>query len=212
VPADLVRAFDRDIAVADIPKRDERGRTLDVHALRHTFGTHLSKGGVAPRTTQAVMRHSVLELTMNTYTDPKLLDVAGALDVFPELPLDDRPHTERQQATETDGRRLVPGLVPNAGNCCTSGALAGQPGNGRSSGEAVIRSCADTSSAPESSAVRKRAKGLEPSTTSLEGRTATTVSSGCCWRSVTVRTCLVICLVTLGRIAPKAYTLAYRVA
>ena len=31
-----------------IDKRDERGRTVDVHALRHTFGTLLSKGGVAP--------------------------------------------------------------------------------------------------------------------------------------------------------------------
>jgi len=49
VPADLVRAFDRDLRVAGIPKRDDRGRVLDIHALRHTFGTHLSRGGVAPR-------------------------------------------------------------------------------------------------------------------------------------------------------------------
>jgi hypothetical protein len=38
--------------VAGIPKRDDRGRTLDVHALRTTFGTLLSKGGVMARTTQ----------------------------------------------------------------------------------------------------------------------------------------------------------------
>jgi hypothetical protein len=50
----------------------------------------LSKGGVAPRTAQAAMRHSTLELTMNTYTDPRRLDVAGALEVVPKLPLDDR--------------------------------------------------------------------------------------------------------------------------
>ena len=31
------------------------------------------------------MRHSSLELTMNLYTDPSLLDVAGALHVLPEL-------------------------------------------------------------------------------------------------------------------------------
>lgn len=70
-----------------IDKRDDRGRTLDVHALRHTFGTHLSRGGVAPRTAQQAMRHSTLELTMNTYTDPRLLDVAAALNVLPSLPL-----------------------------------------------------------------------------------------------------------------------------
>jgi len=54
-----------------IDKRDERGRTIDVHALCHTFDTLLSKGGVSPRTAQAAMRHSKIDLTMNVYTDPK---------------------------------------------------------------------------------------------------------------------------------------------
>ncbi|MEW6200055.1 MAG: tyrosine-type recombinase/integrase [Planctomycetota bacterium] len=112
VPADLVRAFDRDLRVAGIPKRDDRGRVLDIHALRHTFGTHLSKGGVAPRVAQAAMRHSTLELTMNTYTDPRLLDVAGALDALPELPPIDRPDTElaRVPATGTTGEADSRGL------------------------------------------------------------------------------------------------------
>ena len=78
VPAGLLRILDRDLVAAGIPKRDERGRTVDVHAMRHSFGTLLSKGGVAPRTAQAAMRHSTIDLTMNTYTDPKLLDVHGA--------------------------------------------------------------------------------------------------------------------------------------
>jgi site-specific recombinase XerD len=47
--------FGAAFAAAGIPKRDDRGRTVDVHALRHTFGTHLSKNGVAPRTAQAAM-------------------------------------------------------------------------------------------------------------------------------------------------------------
>jgi integrase len=58
VPTGLIRIFDRDLKAADIAKRDERGRTLDVHALRTTFGTLLSKGGVPLRTAQAAMRHS----------------------------------------------------------------------------------------------------------------------------------------------------------
>ena len=58
VPTGLVRIFDRDLKRAGIPKRDERGRTLDVHALRTTFGTLLSRGGVPLRTAQAAMRHS----------------------------------------------------------------------------------------------------------------------------------------------------------
>jgi hypothetical protein len=52
------------------------------------FGTMLSKGGVAPRTAQAAIRHSEIKLTMDVYTDPKLLDVHGALDALPSLPLD----------------------------------------------------------------------------------------------------------------------------
>jgi integrase len=100
IPAGLVRILDRDLVAAGIArrvevssgkwkidKRDERGRTVDVHALRHTFGTLLSAAGVAPRTAQAAMRHSTIDLTMNVYTDPKLLDVAGAMDLLPALPL-----------------------------------------------------------------------------------------------------------------------------
>lgn len=87
VPTALVKILDRDLKLAGIPKKDGRGWTIDVHAMRHTFGTLLSKGNVAPRTAQAAMRHSSIDLTMNVYTDPKLLDVAGALEALPELPL-----------------------------------------------------------------------------------------------------------------------------
>jgi integrase len=83
IPRGLVGIFDRDIAAAGIDKYDDRGRSLDVHALRHTFGTHLSKAGVPPRVAQAAMRHSSLHLTMNIYTDPTLLDVAGAINALP---------------------------------------------------------------------------------------------------------------------------------
>ena len=88
VPDKLSKILNRDLRFAGIPKRDDRGRTLDVHALRHTFGTLMSKGGVSPRTAQAAMRHSRIDLTMNVYTDPRLLDVRGALDVLPTLSLD----------------------------------------------------------------------------------------------------------------------------
>jgi len=49
------------------------------------------------------MRHSTIDLTMNVYTDPQLLDVAGALDRLPELWLASSPdapadHLRRQPA------------------------------------------------------------------------------------------------------------------
>ena len=115
VPTGLLRILNRDLEAAGIPKRDERGRTIDVHALRTTFGTLLSKGGVAPRTAQAAMRHSDISLTMGVYTDPKLLDVHGAMDVLPNLPLTgtivEEPTTIRLTGTSGIGQ-LVPLLVP----------------------------------------------------------------------------------------------------
>jgi hypothetical protein len=118
VPSALVKILDRDLLAAGIEKKDERGRTIDVHALRHSFGTLLSKGGVAPRTAQAAMRHSKIDMTMNVYTDPKLLDIQGALDSLPSLDLNTSRTIERQsmRATGTDDNsssRLVPTLVPN---------------------------------------------------------------------------------------------------
>ncbi|MEK6676515.1 MAG: site-specific integrase [Planctomycetota bacterium] len=85
IPSGLARILDRDLAAAGIPKRDERNRVVDVHALRVTFGTHLCAAGVPLRTAQAAMRHSKPELTANIYTDPKLLDIAGAINALPAL-------------------------------------------------------------------------------------------------------------------------------
>ena len=73
------------IAAAGIATTDERGRTVDLHCLRHTFGTHLAMAGVAPRTAMAAMRHSSSQLTMNVYTGPTLLDVAGAITELPKF-------------------------------------------------------------------------------------------------------------------------------
>lgn len=95
----LIRIFNRDLVSAGmariekrggedvVPRTDDCGRTIDVHALRHTFGTHLSKAGVPLRTAQAAMRHSDPSLTANVYTDPKLLDMAATVASLPDLPL-----------------------------------------------------------------------------------------------------------------------------
>ena len=60
------------------------------------------------------MRHSDPSLTANVYTDPRLLDIIGALDVLPALPLDNSEKTENQRATGTYGdiTSLAPQLAP----------------------------------------------------------------------------------------------------
>ena len=114
--------LNRDLKFAGIPKTDERGRTLDVHALRTTFGTLLSKGGVAPRTAQAAMRHSDIRLTMQTYTDPKsdrrrMLEVqqtqqpGGVLTLMAKLPRAAPPGTRFNYST---GETQVAGALLRA--------------------------------------------------------------------------------------------------
>ena len=85
MPRDLIRIFDRDLVAAGIKKTDADGRTMDVHCLRHTFATLLSKAGVVPRMALELMRHSDIRLTMNTYTHLQLIDTAGAVEALPSL-------------------------------------------------------------------------------------------------------------------------------
>jgi integrase len=121
IPGQLVKILDRDLKAAGIAKIDDRGRTLDVHALRHSFGTLLSRGGVAPRTAQAAMRHSSIDLTMNVYTDPRLLDVHSAVDSLPSLPISSSPSRDHEtiRATGTNDlgqTQFAPKFAPTIGN------------------------------------------------------------------------------------------------
>ena len=179
VPKALVRILDRDLVAAGIPKRDERGRTIDVHALRHSFGTLLSKGGVTPRTAQAAMRHSDIALTMTTYTDPKLLDVQGALDALPSLPLTDSPMRKREsaRATGTDHARSL--LGQGLGKIGTSEAIPSHSLTHSPTPTAVAGSThwlAENPAKPNEKALfagfankafRVERKGVEPSTSAL---------------------------------------------
>jgi integrase len=102
IPQNLVKIFDRDLAAAGIDKTNADGRTLDVHCLRHTFATLLSKSGVAPRMAQELMRHSDIRLTMNTYTHLQLIDTAGAVETLPSIGMTQRD-TNSQRPTGTNG-------------------------------------------------------------------------------------------------------------
>jgi hypothetical protein len=180
VPRNFVKVLDQDLRLAGIPKRDAAGRVVDVHSLRHTFCSHLSKGGVALRTAQAAMRHSDPKLTANTYTDPELLDVAGALDALPLLPLDAGPPRERMAAiaTGTDDRQLnqfAPAFAPTKCKRVQTGTSAV-----KSTGDAksdprreriTVSVGRDKRNNPLTIAVsglhKERETGLEPATSSL---------------------------------------------
>ena len=104
-----MEVFRRDLAAADIDYVDSSGRVADFHALRYSLGTMLAQTGAAPRTAMEVMRHTDLRLTMNVYTDPRLLDTASAVEQLPNL---DGPVAESGRAvrTGTDDRPIVNGF------------------------------------------------------------------------------------------------------
>lgn len=80
-----VPTFRKDLVRAEIPFEDDAGRRVDLHALRHTFGTNLVKSGAQPRVVMELMRHSDIRLTMRIYTDPSQLPLADAVSQLPGL-------------------------------------------------------------------------------------------------------------------------------
>jgi hypothetical protein len=91
-----------------IPAKDDQGRVVDFHALRHTFVTNLCNGGVHPKTAQALARHSTITLTMDRYTHLTAASQTDALDALPDL--DALPETGKATATGTEdgGKNLSP--------------------------------------------------------------------------------------------------------
>jgi hypothetical protein len=169
VPSALVKILDRDLAATGIPKRDDRGRTVDVHALRHTFATHLVAAGVPPRTAQAAMRHSSLERTMQHYTDPWLLDVAGALGALPALPTASITQ-EAARATGTDDTGAVePAVVLTPARSRPNGAVCDPRDVLGRGGETTRKSQKRRVSAVISADTRILPTGIEPVTFSSGG-------------------------------------------
>jgi integrase len=159
VPDKLVRILDRDLAAAGIPKRDDRGRTVDVHAMRGTFASHLARAGVSPVTLKTLMRHARIETTLKHYADPALLDVAGAVEMLPAVTT---ASTVGVVATGTDSVAL--GVALNQGHSRQNVALSGNRAAGRRQSEKPATPVQNTGITGFSS---MGDIGLEPMTPSL---------------------------------------------
>ncbi|MBI2433399.1 MAG: tyrosine-type recombinase/integrase [Candidatus Hydrogenedentes bacterium] len=170
-----IRVFDHDLKAAKIEKSTSRG-TLDIHCLRHTYATWLAAGGVHPKVAQMALRHSSIDLTMNSYTHLSALDTRAALDslpvfnaVSPVLPL--------AQNAEKGDSYLAVNLAVTRGNRghfqaipdtktpqSYTGQVDGQtPRKGPKTLTILDRRCQKMSKG------MARQGGLEPSTLSLEG-------------------------------------------
>ena len=115
IPDKLVRVLNRDLAAAGIAKIDDRGESIDVHALRHTFSTMLHRAGVSPSVAQAAMRHSDIRLTMKTYNHLGMMDVSGAVALLPGI-AGNLFQSEAMSATGTDDNaRSLASTLTSAG-------------------------------------------------------------------------------------------------
>ena len=130
----MVDVYRADLEVAGIPYRDDAGRVADFHALRHTFITNLTSGGVRPKVAQTLARHSTITLTMDRYSHTYHGDQVAAVESLPRI--DTRPAGEAAR-TGTDDR-------PEAENSAENSAdRAAQSCNRVQSGAAKRRSVPD---------------------------------------------------------------------
>lgn len=155
---------------------DAAGRTLDFHSLRTTTGTMLARAGVTPQVARMVMRHADIKTTLKHYTDLRLHDAAKAVASLPPPGGTQGPQPMKATGTCAPGVGAPLGVVgaPQGSLRLTGshngkspqGASPSTGGGENSSGNAGV--CAARHEGSRAGG-GKRAKGLEPSTFSLEG-------------------------------------------
>jgi hypothetical protein len=188
VPSDAIRALDRDLAAAGVSKRDERGRSFDMHAFRTTFNSLLAAADVPLTTRRILMRHAAEGVTDEYYTDKTLIDLRRALGLLPRLPLDRDNAAETQAATGTDGPgtslpggestvsaltrardQLAHRLAQTTGKTCTAVGSGDNSTSVDEGGSPAVSGDCGKACVSLVSGGEKRANGFEPSTFSLEG-------------------------------------------
>lgn len=131
----------RDLERAEIPRFDEDGRQLDLHALRTTLGTRLARGNVPLSIARDFMRHASARVTERHYQKLELHDLRRGVDALgPER----QPQVVVAAATGTDGgdahvmramqRKLV--QTPDRGK---SGAPGRRAGNRAAAGDTSLQ-------------------------------------------------------------------------
>ncbi len=153
---------------AGIPFLDEQDRRADFHALRHTYGTMLAKAGVAPRVAMSLMRHTDLNLTMNVYTDPRVFDLAGAVEKLPALASVTAVESVRATGTEgaTGRSESVSSTSAGVGEC--PAVIGGNRPPVRFDVNHNTGGDWQQKTPSGGDGVNERAKGVEPSTLGLE--------------------------------------------
>ena len=109
-----IERFRRDLIKAGIATKDANGRKAVFHSLRHTFGTNLTRGGVASRVAMSLMRHSDRRLTDKIYTDENLLGTWAAFDSLPNY--SERASQIASQILGAEGQNVTLPVAVNGEN------------------------------------------------------------------------------------------------
>ena len=164
-----------DFARAGIPERDEAGRVADLHSLRTTLGTNLARSGVAPQHARSMLRHVDIKTTMAHYTALRLSDTARAVEALRSVSFPIRAAVGAETATRApmQSRATRGSLSPSPISSPIGRFEAARDGTSRHRepmSPAAQNHRENKAFAPIlSEESRKRAKGIEPSTFSLEG-------------------------------------------
>ena len=81
--SNALRLLQRILAAAKIPRVDQLGRKVDLHALRHTTGSRLARASVPLVQAQRFLDHSTPELTARIYTHVETEDLRDAIRRLP---------------------------------------------------------------------------------------------------------------------------------
>ena len=135
VPGKTANMLRADLAAAGIAYRDDAGRVVDFHALRHTTGSLLAAAGVYPKVAQSLMRHSSVELTLGRYSHVFRGQESEAVGKLPDFSQPDR-QSQKAAATGTEGAepadsRLAFCLASKGGKRRTSANCDGHTDRGQ---------------------------------------------------------------------------------
>ena len=104
-----------DLKPTGIPYRDNTGKVVDFHALRHTYITNLTRSGLYPKIVMDLARHGNINLTFDRYSHTVISERAEALISLPTLTEDSdwiqednakNVYNTKQKATRKTTRKI----------------------------------------------------------------------------------------------------------
>jgi site-specific recombinase XerC len=101
-----------DLARCGIPFKDESGREVVFHSLRHSYITALVKTGTSVKMLQTLARHHDPKLTLNIYSHLTLFDTSQAVEALPDL----CGPSDQCEALAMTGTDRIAHLLPTEGD------------------------------------------------------------------------------------------------